>query len=344
MSMGKLGHAATGLIWMLAASSVIAGKIHEGDPEPPPDASAVPPFYRPFFFRTEEEGPGLSPRADVHVRRAIHDQVARPGYLEAAPPRDAGAGRPRRLRHAGRLASSIFGPPTSRARPDSNGHGAGPHIPEPMVFDLVRGLGARRGEFEVNVLSLAPFRRGGPKYEWAPEIEWAIADGFAIEYELPIFDTQIVAQKFAAQYTFGTAFDDAFIHGVQGIAYFDTREREFIPTLLYLAGVRLDETWSLFGMFGGSVGPQIFPFSDEPATTGTDLIVNLSIFADVTERLVLGVETNFSRQLRGPSEFLFMPQVHYRFSERIGGQFGMGMRDDVEGRHGELGFRIVFER
>jgi len=25
-------------------------------------------------------------------------------------------------------------------------------------------------------------------------------------------------------------------------------------------------------------------------------------------------------------------------------QFGMGMRDDVEDRHGELGFRIIFER
>lgn len=27
------------------------------------------------------------------------------------------------------------------------------HIPEPMVFDLVRGLGAEKGEFEANVLS-----------------------------------------------------------------------------------------------------------------------------------------------------------------------------------------------
>ena len=146
------------------------------------------------------------------------------------------------------------------------------------------------------------------------------------------------------QYTFGTAFDDAFIHGVQGIAYFDTRDGDFIPTLLYLAGMRLDETWSVFGMFGGSVGPQIFPFSDEPARKGTDLIVNLSIFANVTDRLVLGVETNHSRQLRGPSEFLFMPQVHYEISKHMKAQFGMGMRDDVEGRHGELGFRIIFER
>jgi len=47
---------------------------------------------------------------------------------------------------------------------------------------------------------------------------------------------------------------------------------------------------------------------------------------------------------RGPSEFLFMPQVHYEISKHMKAQFGMGMRDDVEGRHGELGFRIIFER
>ena len=47
---------------------------------------------------------------------------------------------------------------------------------------------------------------------------------------------------------------------------------------------------------------------------------------------------------RGPSEFLFMPQVHYEISKHMKAQFGMGMRDDVEDRHGELGFRIIFER
>lgn len=30
--------------------------------------------------------------------------------------------------------------------------GGGPEIPEPMVFDLVRGLGALKGEIEVNAL------------------------------------------------------------------------------------------------------------------------------------------------------------------------------------------------
>ena len=220
----------------------------------------------------------------------------------------------------------------------------GPQIPEPMVFDLVRGLGARRGELEVNILSLAPFRRPGSTFEWAPEVEYVVRDGLALEFELPIFGTHVEATKFAAQYTFGTAFDDAFIHGVQGIMYHDLKSGRWSPTALYLAGLRLDRTWSVFAMFGGTVGPQIFPFSEEPARVGTDIITNLSIFADVREDLVVGVETNHSRQLRGPSELLVMPQVHWTITKHFRTQFGVGYRDDVEGRHAELGFRLIWER
>lgn len=292
--------------------------------EPPIGAPNLPGFGNPF-----------------------RDELSRvqfvPGPMgsESAP-----APRPRRGRG---LSSFVVDPPLDYSGPDPFTvedivARDGPRVPEPMVFDLVRGLGARRGELEFNVLNLVPFRRGGPSYEWAPEVEYAVFDGFAVEYEMPIFDTEIVAHKFAAQYTIGTALDDAFIHGVQGIAFFDTRSGDFIPTLLYLAGLRLDETWSVFGMFGFAVGPQTFPFSDEPPRTGTDLITNVSLFADITDRLVLGMETNSSRQLRGSSEFLIMPQVHYQFAERSRAQFGIGMRDDVEGRHAELGFRVIFER
>ncbi len=76
------------------------------------------------------------------------------------------------------------------------------HIPEPMVFDLVRGLGAVQGEAEVNVLGVFPLRTSDPHgVEWAPGIEAAVLDGFALEFELPLEDTHLEAVKFAAQYT-----------------------------------------------------------------------------------------------------------------------------------------------
>ena len=61
-----------------------------------------------------------------------------------------------------------------------------PEIAEPMVFDLVRPLGARRGELEVNALAQRNLSGPDRNVEWAPEIEYAVADGFAVELELPL--------------------------------------------------------------------------------------------------------------------------------------------------------------
>lgn len=236
-----------------------------------------------------------------------------------------------------------LGPPPSQI--DDIDSRDGPRIPEPMVFDLVRGLGARRGELEFNVLNLVP--TGGKKkgtYEWAPEVEYAVADGLALEFELPIFNTTPEFLKFAAQYTFGTALDDAFIHGVQGLLQYDLHSYRWSPTALYLAGIRLNKTWSLFGMFGFNYGELIFPFDDVPPRQGVDIITNFSIFADVTEHLVVGVETNLARRLLGSGDFLLMPQIHWEMNEHTKIQFGYGVRDNGLETYGEVGFRVIFER
>ena len=65
------------------------------------------------------------------------------------------------------------------------------HIPEPLIFDLVRGLGAERGEFEANVLGEFPLGdKSGRGIEWAPEVEYAIVDGFALEFEVPFHGSE----------------------------------------------------------------------------------------------------------------------------------------------------------
>jgi|688.fasta_scaffold151460_4 hypothetical protein len=92
-----------------------------------------------------------------------------------------------------------------------------PRIPEPMVFDLVRPLGAKRGEAEVNTLAVIPLNRNMGRVEWAPEVEFAIADGLAFEFELPFEEWSLKSYKTAGQITFGKAFNDSFIHGAQGI-------------------------------------------------------------------------------------------------------------------------------
>jgi hypothetical protein len=73
-------------------------------------------------------------------------------------------------------------------------------IPEPLMFDLVRGLGAKQGELEINTLAEFPlndaYNRG---VEWAPEIEYALFNNFAIELEFPMNNLELEAYKMAVQ-------------------------------------------------------------------------------------------------------------------------------------------------
>ncbi|MBT8181470.1 MAG: hypothetical protein KJO53_07770, partial [Eudoraea sp.] len=81
--------------------------------------------------------------------------------------------------------SGLFSPLAAQEQLPEETH----DIPEPMIFDLVRELGARQGELEINVLAEFPLNNNTSRHiEWAPEIEYAIWDNFAVEFELPIED------------------------------------------------------------------------------------------------------------------------------------------------------------
>ena len=101
-------------------------------------------------------------------------------------------------------------------------------IPEPLLFDLVRGLGAAQGELEINALADIPLNNTDQRgVEWAPEIEYALFDGFAIELEFPMTDGDLEAYKMAVQWTMGSAKNKKFIHGIQLIAEKYVHERYF---------------------------------------------------------------------------------------------------------------------
>ena len=71
------------------------------------------------------------------------------------------------------------------------------HIPEPLYFDLVRGLDSRKGDAEINVLSAFNTRK--KSINLAPEMEIAIRGGTAIEFELPTDNFNVASYKFAFQ-------------------------------------------------------------------------------------------------------------------------------------------------
>jgi len=233
----------------------------------------------------------------------------------------------------------------------------GPNVPEPMVFDLIRPLGVRRGELEVNVLGFVPFRRTRARnpqfsfitgadqsvqrraaFEWAPEIEYGLFDNFALEFELPMAEGRVEAYKGAAQYTLGTAFNEQFIHGFQGILFVDRTNGAVTPTILYLAALRLDPIYSLQAMIGFS-----HEFGGENLSSPSLVLLNLALFAEVSEKWTLGVEANYISELEGAAELLLMPQAHWNFTDKWSIQFGVGTRAEEGNFSAEAVFRLIRE-
>lgn len=238
-----------------------------------------------------------------------------------------------------------------------SGEEKAPRIPEPMVFDLVRPLGAKRGEWEINILGLIPLSRqteaidevADPSglvrrspdrqgVEWAPEIELVLADGIAVELELPMENAVIEAYKFAGQWTLGTAFKNRYIHGLQTIVQYGIDPRRWTTTLLYIGGGRLNPTWSFLGMAGAR-----HITNSAPGGRDVEVLTNLTLFADLTKRLVGGLETNLNQVIGGELALLVMPQAHYEMSKHWMIQAGGGARFTSAFILPQLGFRLIRE-
>ena len=207
------------------------------------------------------------------------------------------------------------------------------HLPEPMVFDLVLPLGAEKGEFEANTLLLY---RDFDNLTWAPEVEFAVLDGFALEFELVFEGSDLKAYKFAPQYTFELGSQDFFEHGTQAIVEYFRLDKFWEWTLLYIPGFRIDDTWSTLLMLGGR------------HTTGLDdedleAIINATLFADINERLLLAFETNLAAGGEEGTYLRLMPQLRYKFTDHFVIQCGAGVLSDRGETDLELAARIIFK-
>jgi hypothetical protein len=196
-------------------------------------------------------------------------------------------------------------------------------IPEPMVFDLVRPLGARKGETEVNTLAQRTHRSGAP-WKWAPEVEYVFADNYAVELEFPFEDGAAVEWKAALQGTLGVALGERYVHGWQAIARKERHGGIWIGDMLYVAGYRMNSSWSVMTMQG------VRRTSQASGAGRWATVVNPSVFRSLNRTWVLGLETNLVAGGSAHSQQLFMPQVQVHVShgwilqagagvERVGG-------------------------
>ena len=198
-------------------------------------------------------------------------------------------------------------------------------IPEPLMFDLVRGLGAKQGELEVNSLADLPLNDSSNRsVEWAPEIEYALFNNFAIELEFPFENFELEAYKMAIQWTIGSSKNNKFIHGIQVIGESYLHDDILELSFLYVPAYRFNEVWSALGLFGVMVESG----SDVPDKNNT-ILLNASVFADLNKHTIVGLEFNNSDPTiqkidDNNMELLVLPQVHYEFDRGFSFQFGIG--------------------
>lgn len=226
------------------------------------------------------------------------------------------------------LAAVLLTPITAQAQAQTV-----PQIAEPMVFDLVRPLGARRGELEIN--TLAQYDLSGPDrvVEWAPEIEYAVADGFAVELELPLEGRKVTDFKLGLQGTFGVINKGRGIHGVQYLGLWNRAHRRWESSLLYVLGNRFGPRTSTLTMIGvGEVGAA--------GRETRALLVNHTSFYDISPATTAGVEVNI--RIGRDRSTLIMPQIQQALTGTLQLQAGMGATrgEDTPWRP-RVGLRLV---
>ncbi len=183
-----------------------------------------------------------------------------------------------------------------------------PLIPEPMLFDLMRPLGAERGELEVNTLVRPSIGRPATGVAWAPEVEWAFAPGHTLEFEVPFQGGHLEAFKFGLQGTFGTFRQQRSIHGWQALLERARSGKDRQLDVLHLAGHRFGQHWSLLTMQG-------IRFQRQESQRSVKGVFNPTVFREVSERLVLGLETNLAVGARRRADWTVLPQAQFQWRQ-----------------------------
>lgn len=215
----------------------------------------------------------------------------------------------------------------------------GPTIPEPLLFDLVRPLGAQKGEIEINTLGLLDLG-GADLFTWGPELEFVFSNGYAMEFELPFANDELEELKFALQGTISDDPTNQFIHGWQTIQRVKLNDYFWQSDYLYIHGYKFDKHWSTISLTGVRQN-----FFDE--YYATSLLNNTSVFRHTSSKIKEGVEVNWRFDDIGLSSsqtaITLVPQVHFELGDRYGLQIGAGASRHQGKWHSMFGMRLVLE-
>ncbi len=194
-------------------------------------------------------------------------------------------------------------------------------IPEPMVFDLVRELGAKKGEFEINTLLQHEAQNQRlSQLHLSPELEYVVSDGLGIELELPMEGSDLLSYKGAVQKTIGHTHNNTQIHGIQGIAEKFTQHHNPLElTLLYLFGHRLGLDWSYLLMLGDR-------YEESKDRDWHRVIANLTFFYTYSsyKEIEFALEQNLLGQGSDFDYYRITPEIHIILHDHWKIQMGIG--------------------
>lgn len=186
-------------------------------------------------------------------------------------------------------------------------------IPEPMIYDLVRPLGVRQGELEIN--ALGDYNPYTGDIDWAPEVEYGLADDLAIELELPFQNSSHERYKFAVQQTLAVDEARGVAQGWQAFMDVNKHTRALSADVTYIRGIKWAESWSSLSMLGVRA-------HHINRSAQTSYLLNNTVFYDMSSRLTLGLELNHEVSHGGSWRYRLTPQLHYDASEYYTLQMG----------------------
>ncbi|MDW8218366.1 MAG: hypothetical protein RML57_12315 [Acidobacteriota bacterium] len=171
-----------------------------------------------------------------------------------------------------------------------------------------------------------PIGQRGQGVAWAPEIEFAFAPGHTVEIEIPFEGGHAEAFKFGLQGTLGTFRRRRSIHGWQALVERARRGKDLQLDALHLAGHRLGQHWSVLTM----QGMRWHRTAAEPRSAVKG-VFNPTVFREVSERLVLGLETNLAVGAKRRADWVVLPQAQVEW-RRYSFLMGFGAQRAPDGR------------
>lgn len=147
------------------------------------------------------------------------------------------------------------------------------YIPEPMMFDLVRPLGSKKGQWEINTLITQEESPALSHSHVSPEIEYVFAENWAAEVEIPMIGGEPDSLKGVLQWTAGhSGKSRQIVHGFQLITQrFIDEDTHNELTPIYIYGHRFNHDYTMLAMIGDQ-------YHYGEVSNGHFLVLNATIF------------------------------------------------------------------